>query len=66
MSRVRLRWDKDMSGSDVQVRTVGPGVVELRGSVTDLAQRIRAVQLARTTEGVENVLDALTTQADKP
>ena len=61
---LRLRWDRDMQGAEVQVQTIGPGVVELRGSVADLAQRTRAVQLARATTGVENVLDALTVEGD--
>jgi BON domain len=61
---VRLRWDKDMAGADVQVEPVGPGVVQLRGSVADLAQRTRALELARTTRGVVKVLDALTSEAD--
>lgn len=61
---LRLRWDADMAGAEIQVRPAGSGVVELRGSVADLAQRTRAVQLARTTAGVENVVDALTVEAD--
>jgi osmotically-inducible protein OsmY len=61
---VRLRWDRDMTGADVQVQTMGPGAVELRGTVADLAQRTRAVQVARATTGVENVLDSLTIEGD--
>jgi osmotically-inducible protein OsmY len=61
---LRLRWDVDLAGADLQVRAAGPGIVELRGTVADLAQRTRAVHLARTTTGVENVLDALTVEAD--
>ena len=61
---LRLRWDADMAGADIQVRAAGAGVVELHGTVADLAQRTRAVQLARTTAGVENVVDALTVEAD--
>jgi len=61
---LRLSWDKDMAGADVQVSAVGPGVVELRGMVADLTQRRRAVQLASTTVGADNVLDALTVESD--
>lgn len=61
---LRLRWDRDMAGADMQVRTIEPGTVELRGSVIDLSQRIRAVQLARATTGVENVIDALTIEGE--
>jgi osmotically-inducible protein OsmY len=61
---LRLRWDSDMTGADVQVRLAGPGVVELNGTVADLTQRRRAVELANTTVGVENVLDRLRVEAD--
>jgi osmotically-inducible protein OsmY len=61
---LRLRWDRDMAGADMQVRTVEPGTVELRGTVIDLSQRIRAVQLARATTGVENVIDALSIEGE--
>ncbi len=61
---LRLRRDTDMSGADVQVRLTAPATVELTGSVADLSQRRRAVELAHTTAGVENVLDRLTVEAD--
>ncbi|HEY7152804.1 MAG TPA: BON domain-containing protein [Gemmataceae bacterium] len=61
---LRLRWDKDMTGAEVQVSAVGPGVVELRGTVADLRQHRRAVQLAETTVGIEKVLDYLTVETD--
>jgi osmotically-inducible protein OsmY len=65
---LRLRWDRDMTGADVQVNSAGPGIVELHGTVADLRQRRRAIELASTTVGVENVLDKLTaeTDADSP
>lgn len=65
---LRLSWDNDMNGANFQVRLVGPGVVELTGTVADLTQRRRAVELASTTVGVESVLDRLLIQseADKP
>jgi|SRR5579884_700289 len=61
---LRLRWDSDMTGADVQVRLTASGVVELTGSVADLTQRRRAVELAGTTVGVEGVLDRLRVEAD--
>jgi osmotically-inducible protein OsmY len=61
---LRLRWDKDMAGSEITVSLDGPGVVELSGSVGDLTQRRRAIELAQTTTGVESVLDRLTIEAD--
>lgn len=65
-SRVALRllWDKEMAGAEVQVSAAGPGVVELRGTVADLRQRRRAIQLAETTVGIDNVHDALTVEDD--
>jgi osmotically-inducible protein OsmY len=65
---VRLRWDRDLEGADVHVEPVGPGVVRLRGCVADLAQRTRALELARSTRGVAQVQDALTEDdaADRP
>ena len=56
---MRLRWDKWLAGSDVRVRSAGPGVVRLEGAVPDGAHRQRAVDLARSTLGVEKVEDAL-------
>jgi osmotically-inducible protein OsmY len=61
---LRLRWDSDMAGADVQVRLTGSGVVELTGVVADLTQRRRAVELAGTTAGVESVLDRLRVEAE--
>ena len=61
---LRLRWDSDMAGADVQVRLTGPSVVELTGVVADLAQRRRAIELAGTTTGVESVRDRLRVEAD--
>jgi osmotically-inducible protein OsmY len=61
---LRLRWDSDMAGADVQVRRTGSGTVELTGAVADLTQRRRAIELASTTAGVESVLDRLRVGAD--
>jgi osmotically-inducible protein OsmY len=54
----RLRWDKTLEGTSIEVRTQG-NVVELRGKVHDLPQRRRAVEIAETTMGVDKVTDAL-------
>ena len=62
---LRIRWDSDMAGAHVQVRLVGSGVVELTGPVADLTQRRRAIELAGTTIGVENVLDRLSVSKDE-
>jgi osmotically-inducible protein OsmY len=55
---VRLRWDKDLEGAVIRAHAA-QGVVELKGTVTSMTQRQRAVQLARTTVGVSDVVDAL-------
>jgi hypothetical protein len=55
---VRLRWDKELAESQIEVSATG-STVELRGTVGDLNQRRRAVMLAETTAGVEKVTDAL-------
>jgi hypothetical protein len=59
---LRLRWDKDLAGSDIQVQTVSPGVVRLQGTVTDPALVRRAQDVAQATQGVEKVENALTVQ----
>jgi osmotically-inducible protein OsmY len=56
----RLRWDKGLAGTAVQVDTPGTGVVRLQGTVADDQQRRRAVDLAESTQGVEKVVDELT------
>jgi osmotically-inducible protein OsmY len=61
---VRLRWDRELAGADIQVDSPGRGVIRLRGTVADLTQRQRAVSLARSTQGVEAVQDELRTLAD--
>lgn len=58
----RLRWDKDMVGAEVQVSAPEPGVVRLQGTVSGLTQRRRAVALAQSTLGVQEVLDELTAE----
>jgi len=54
----RIRWDKELQGADIRVVAVN-NVVELHGTVKDVAQRQRAVELARSTLGVKDVTDAL-------
>jgi hypothetical protein len=61
----RLRLDKQLADIPIQVRASG-GVVELRGSVADAEQRQRAVELAETTVGVEQVIDSLTVPEPPP
>ena len=55
----KLGLDDTMKGANVSVHTDN-GVVTLTGSVKDAAQRQRAEQLARETDGVTRVVDQLT------
>jgi hypothetical protein len=57
--RERLRWDRDLEGCIIEVSVRDGTLVELRGSVASSEQRQRAVDLARTTLGVEQVMQYL-------
>ncbi len=57
---LRLRWDRLLAGTHLRVSSPSPGVVRLEGTYSNFDQRSRAVGLAHTTEGVEEVVDALT------
>jgi osmotically-inducible protein OsmY len=57
---IRLRWDKALADTPIRVEATG-AVVTLSGQVAGLEQRRRAVALAETTQGVEQVIDLLTT-----
>jgi osmotically-inducible protein OsmY len=54
----RLRWDKGLADTPIQVEAQG-AVVTLKGPVGDLDQRRRAVAIAESTLGVDQVIDAL-------
>ena len=54
----RLRWDRSLADNPIRVYA-REGEVELTGTVRDLKQRRRAVELAETTVGVERVKDSL-------
>jgi osmotically-inducible protein OsmY len=54
----RLRWDKVTASAQVQVKAAN-GVVELRGTVHDLDQQRKAVELAEGTVGVDSVTEFL-------
>ena len=54
----RIRWDKSLAGAQVQVSAKGT-TVELKGTVRDMKQRRRAVELAESTTGVETVTDSI-------
>ncbi|MBY0513129.1 MAG: BON domain-containing protein [Gemmataceae bacterium] len=56
--RARLESDRKLEGIAFQVSADG-GTVTLRGVVPDEAAHDRAVELTRTTSGVEHVIDEL-------
>ncbi|SRR5260370_32767159 len=56
---IRLSWDKTLAAADIRVTVSEPGVVKLEGTITDQGQRGRAVELAKATQGVTDVVDAL-------
>ena len=55
----RIRQDKTLATSGIEVRLLGDGIVELRGQVADEKQHRRAVELVGSTVGVERVVDEL-------
>jgi osmotically-inducible protein OsmY len=60
---LRLRWDKALAGINFEVAATTPGVVRLRGVVTDEEQHRKAVGIAQETEGVEKVVDEVKVSA---
>src|SRR5262245_8255974 len=52
----RLRWDKALADSPIEVKARG-GDIELKGILADPALKTRAVELAQSTLGVVNVID---------
>lgn len=56
--KLRMRTDKSMEGANILVIVEG-GEVKLRGEVKNASQRIRAVELAQSTSGVDKVTNEL-------
>ena len=56
----RLRWDKQIATSQIDIEVQDEDVVALRGEVADAAAKRKAVQLANDTVGVARVIDELT------
>ena len=61
--QVRIRTDKSMEGANVVVIADG-GDIKLRGDVKNSLQRIRAVELAQSTAGVEKVSNEIVEPAN--
>jgi osmotically-inducible protein OsmY len=62
----RLHWDKHLDAAKIRVRNPAPGTVRLEGSVLDATHRERALDLARSTSGVEQVIDDLEVRPVRP
>jgi len=61
----RLRWDKAVATSTIDVEATDDGVVTLKGQVRDADAQQAAVRLARDTVGVKRVIDQLSVAADE-
>jgi osmotically-inducible protein OsmY len=57
--KARLAGDSGLRGSDIEVETGADGVVTLWGTVPSDEARTRALELARTTEGIRRVHDEM-------
>jgi osmotically-inducible protein OsmY len=57
--KAKMAGDSVLRGSDIEVETGADGVVTLWGTVPSDEARTRALELARTTEGVRRVYDEM-------
>jgi hyperosmotically inducible periplasmic protein len=66
LSRVtdRIKWDKQLVSSTLQLVVQADGTVNVRGSVVDEAAKARAVDLVENTVGVTRVVDELAVMKD--
>lgn len=55
----RIEWDKQLTGSTLQLAAQPGGVIVLKGSVASDSAKARAVDLAESTSGVVSVVDEL-------
>src|SRR3954452_509137 len=60
----RIRWDKQLAGSALQLEVPAYGAVILRGSVASKDVKARAVDLVQNTIGVTSVVDELAVTKD--
>lgn len=58
----RLRWDKEIATAEIDVEVAEEGVVALRGEVKNPQAKRKAVELAKSTVGVQRVIDELSIQ----
>ncbi len=60
----RIKWDKQLVSSTLQLVVQADGTVNVRGSVIDEAAKARAVDLVENTVGVTAVVDELAVMKD--
>jgi len=60
----RIKWDKQLVSSTLQLVVQADGTVNVRGSVIDEAAKARAVDLVENTIGVTAVVDELAVMKD--
>jgi len=58
--RDRLSGDQGLNRCSIEIAQTSPGIVRLTGTVEQPGQKVRAVELARLTIGVTEVVDELT------
>ena len=63
---MRLRSDKALQATKIEVTLRAGGEVELKGSLASDEQKRRALELADSTQGVEKVTDSLLVAAPNP
>ncbi len=56
---LRLRWERELEGTCIRARVIGPATVQLEGLLKEESQRGRAIEIAKTTCGVEQVEDKM-------
>ncbi len=59
----RLRWDKNVDITTIDVESIDNNVIVLKGSVATAAAKRKAVQLTNDTVGVVEVVDKLIIKA---
>ncbi|MFQ3650287.1 MAG: BON domain-containing protein [Gemmataceae bacterium] len=55
----RLRWDRFLANQAIEVMQSGTATVTLKGQLPEEGMRVRAVEIARATLGVDRVVDEL-------
>jgi len=59
----RIRWDKYLAGSSLEIQTQADGTAILKGSTSDKVRKERAVALTRDTVGITRVIDEISVSA---